>query len=408
MKLSLGYTEPDRECERWVTRRNAWLLPRLPEAGVGRPARSARAGTWTPPGTMLLVRHRSDDGKRCIITNDRLSPPGYSIEYDLGMVRIAAELGTKRLLSDEDGHLFTTQVEGVLAAGYRALGYIEQAPLPLLDALELRVDPSSDLFTLVAGPCDPLYDTARPVATLGFLDSYPINPRDITDPRITWRVSALVRAEEPNRWRHLYSVTEQPGADVVSLGGVRQEPAPGLIALCREGDGRLTSELLPSWRAHRLWRARAKWAAAPLNWAKGKPENWALRATGGRIRALASQRSPGEVYDPAVLGYLRRTPGQGWAPLFSASHPALGDQYLTRSEIEAIDLGYRVDGVIGYIMDVLATRRRDELPSEVKWGSRFGQHRRYFEGHVVSPMSLEYPHKDSEQGPRLPTKSSLQ
>jgi hypothetical protein len=84
-----------------------------------------------------------------------------------------------------------------------------------------------------------------------------------------------------------------------------------------------------------------------------------------------------------VIGYVRRDPFAGWGPLFSATHPALGDQYLTRSEIEAIDLGYQLDGVIGYILDGVATRTREHLPAEVKWGSRFGQRRRYIEGHAV-------------------------
>lgn len=382
MKLSLGYAEPDRESERWIARRNAWTFPRLPEAGVGRPARSASSGTWTPPGTMLLVRHRSDDGRRCMITNDRLSPPGYSIEYDLGMVHAAGELGTKRLLAAKDGRLFTTHVEGLLANGYRALGYIEQAPLPLLDALELRADPASNKLTLVAGSSDPLYKTAMPIATLGFLESYPINPRDRTDPRITWRVSALTRTQDTTHWRHRYAVTERPGSGDVSLGGLWQSPAQGLIPLYRERDGWLTSELLTRSSAPRMWLARAKWAAAPLNWIEGRPRIWAPRAVGGRVRALAHHRPPGETYNRTVLGYLRGTPATGWAPLFSATHPALGDQYLTRSEIEAIDLGYRLDGVIGYITDGLATRRREQLPTEVKWGSRFGQRRRYIEGHI--------------------------
>lgn len=382
MKLSLGYTDPGGESERWIARRNAGAAPRLPEAGVGKPARTANSGTWTPPGTMLLVRHRSTDGRRCIVTNDRLSPPGYAIEHDLGLVHATGELGTKRLIVAEDGGFFTTHAEGLLADGYCALGYVEQTLLPLLDPLELRVDPTSERLTLVAGPSDPLHATATPVAKLGFLESYPINPRRRADPRITWRVCALLRAADADHWRHSYTIREQPGADEVSLGGLWQDPGHGLIPLRRQRDGLLTSELLTPASVRRVWLARTKWAAAPLNWTEGRPHSWAIRAVGGRIRALARHRQPEDVHEPAVLGHIRRTPARGWGPLFSATHPALGDQYLTRSEIEAVDLGYRVDGVIGYVMDGLATRTRGHLPAEVKWGSRFGQRRRYAEGHI--------------------------
>ena len=81
-----------------------------------------------------------------------------------------------------------------------------------------------------------------------------------------------------------------------------------------------------------------------------------------------------------VLGYMRGEPPPGWSPLFSAIHPLLPDQYITRSELEAIDMGYRVEGVLGYVLDGgLIARRRLSL-AEVKWARRFGQGRRYVEG----------------------------
>ena len=81
------------------------------------------------------------------------------------------------------------------------------------------------------------------------------------------------------------------------------------------------------------------------------------------------------------LGWLRTEPAYGWSPLFSATHPALADQFVTRSEIEATDLGYRVDGVLGYVCDVSADPPR-EVPGEILWTSRFGRRRRVTEGHA--------------------------
>jgi hypothetical protein len=59
----------------------------------------------------------------------------------------------------------------------------------------------------------------------------------------------------------------------------------------------------------------------------------------------------------------------------------LGDQYVGRSELEANDLGFRIDGVLGYICDVGADQ--PVRPADVLWGSRFGRGRRTVEGHIA-------------------------
>src|SRR5581483_823688 len=107
-------------------------------------------------------------------------------------------------------------------------------------------------------------------------------------------------------------------------------------------------------------RALARWSLAPLGWTEGQPRAWAARAALGRGRALASRqarvRGIGARSGGATIGYLRREPAPGWSPLYCARHPALADQYVTRSELEAADLGYEIEGVLGYAIDRLAAR----------------------------------------------------
>jgi hypothetical protein len=96
-----------------------------------------------------------------------------------------------------------------------------------------------------------------------------------------------------------------------------------------------------------------------------------------------SQHASPIALEGEILGYLKRDPATGWSGLFSAVHPALGDQYVTRSELEAIDMGYAIEGILGYVIDRFANRGRDVPLAEVKWASHFGQRRRYVEGPVT-------------------------
>ncbi len=233
---------------------------------------------------------------------------------------------------------------------------------------------------------DPLYHTAKPIASLGFVEGYPINPRHAPQHEIDWGVTMLLRHADPVLWRHHYDVDEVRAPDSVVLGGLWTRPAASLLPLHLGTDGRLISDLLPdgSMRRRRL-SAKLRWAAAPLGWPDGRPQGWAARAAAGRARMLLvgnSHKNLSSAFAETeiLVGYLGRDPSPGWSPLFSATHPALADQYVTRSELEATDMGYKIDGILGYIIDRFADRSRDALPSEVKWASHFGHRRRYVEG----------------------------
>jgi len=123
--------------------------------------------------------------------------------------------------------------------------------------------------------------------------------------------------------------------------------------------------------------AAAKWAAAPLRW---EDIDASERRAAARVRAsyLAGRRpEPGPVQE-GVLGHLRREPAEGWVGLYRATHPVTGDHFVTRFELEAADLGYRVDGILGYASALGASRGPG--PETIHWASRAGRGRRYEDG----------------------------
>ncbi len=380
MRVELGYTPAATNGQRCVQRTLAWEAPYLPGLDHTNMRRWATGPTWVPPESQLLVRHRSLDGHRCVVTNNRNPPRGFAIEFDLGLVHSFAQPGTRRLIAGQSGY-FCTPFEGILDDPFKGLGYVEDAPLPMLDALEIRRDPISGAEVLVAGNDDPLYDTATPIGLLGFIESYPINPRRAPQGQVDWNVTTLLRNVDHGRWRHYYHVGETDSVDSVFLGGLWCSSGPGLAALYLDKTGRLSSEMLTeaSPGGNNL-RVKLRWAAAPLNWPEGRPRNWAIRATASRIRMLTQQNPPQSLSSDILLGYVRRRPTPGWSPLFSATHPAIGDQYVTRSEVEATDMGYKIDGVLGYVLDRWADYSPNAYSREVKWASHFGQRRRYIEG----------------------------
>jgi hypothetical protein len=387
--MELGLPSAPTPGARLSQQLNAWEAPRLPCLSPLSARRWATSPTWTPPDSQLLVRHRSIDGNRRVVTDSPHSPEGFTIEYNLGLTHRFAQPGTRRLVASGDPLLqahqsyFRTSAEGALDDGYYTLGYLEEAPFPMLDALELRRDPTNGAEVLVAGTDDPLYGASIPEQVLGFVESYPIQPRHPPDLRVEWSVLLLLRHADSALWRHSYAAHAERVDDSVSLGGLWTRGGDGFVGLYRSSAGWLGSEIAPAGEHPLAIQAKLRWALAPLRWTEGRPRAWAARAAASRFRALGRERSSVSAErdgSESLLGYLRREPAHGWSPIFSAFHPALTDQYVTRSELEATDMGYIVHGVLGYVLDRPAARSREVLPAEVKWASRFGQRRRYLEG----------------------------
>jgi hypothetical protein len=375
---------PGRDrAEAWVQRAVSWQAPRLPGLTAGAVRRWETAATWIPPETGALSRHRVGDEEQWAVTVDRHPPRGYRLEFDLGVVHRFALPGTRRLVQDGETFVLTDE-ESELTDGRHALGYVEQAPLPMLDVLELRRMPGSGKHVLVAGPADPLFNIAEPIATLGWIESFPIQPRWTKLHLGPWGAVALRRYVDGDAWRHRYRVgAPEDEPEGVSLGSLLRGPGDAVVALRLRSDGRVETELASPSRASLDPRAAARWVVAPLSWNRGVPPAWAQRATGTRARRLLRSQT-GRVAHVGrqrqeTLGWLRRKPATGYSPLFSATHPVSGDQFLTRSELEATELGYRVDGVLGYIFNAGADHASILESTTVLWGARFGKGRRYAE-----------------------------
>lgn len=382
MHVTLDREPPTDPADTMVRRSLAWEPPRLPELAPGAVRRWQGAAAWIPPETDPLCRHRSLEGERWIVTNRREPPAGYVLEFDLGSVHRFAVPGTRRLVDDGESFLLTDDQDDFVDEERRGLGYVEQAPLPLLETLELRRIPANGQHVPVAGADDPLYDTTEPIEHLGWIEPLPINPRRLTLHTGAWAVETLSRYADREVWRHRYR-TGPPAMepDAVALGSLITAPADRrLVELRQRADGRLESELTRRRRSGRNPLATARWVVAPLRWSSGGS---ARRATGSRGRhVLRGLGRRGPTVEARVLGGLRREPAPGFSPLFSATHPATGDQFVTRSEIEARDLGYRTDGILGFVFDAGADRAREAQPSSILWGSRFGKGRRYVEGRL--------------------------
>jgi hypothetical protein len=256
----------------------------------------------------------------------------------------------------------------------------------MMDVLEVRRVRHTGQLVLSSGDSDPLREDTDPVAALGFIEAFPILPKRVLgEPPPPRNLTRLVRVTRGDEWRHHYTtVAGRPGEpgppSALVLGSLWTIPAPGFVEMRRRPDGRLASDLLvpSSVSAAELARSAPRWVAAPLTWSR-RPHAWALRATASRARHATRTvaRPASQPAAAAVLGHLRATAAPGYSALFSARHPVLGDQFLTRSELEATDLGYRVEGVLGHIGDVGADRHAG--PQEILWGSRFGRGRRYEE-----------------------------
>lgn len=386
MRVELGWGTPTDRSERLTQRSLRWEVPALPELGPRVVRRWQHLATWMPPETVVLCRHREIGGARRLHLPTRRAPAGYELEWDLGFLHRHGQTGTRRL-DERDGGYALNDDASIVDDETEVLGFVEQAPLPLLDVLERKRLPATGREVLVAGVDDPLRDTTEPLGVLGWIESFPIQPRRIPEPKALWGLEPLVRIPDRGRWRHAYAVgSDRTAPESVALGGVLRSGGPGFVALSQDSDGRLTAESLEQAPAGARLRDVARWTGAPLTWQR-RLSAAALRASASRARhaaqAVVARGSAGD--RSGLLGWLRREPAPGWSPLYLGVHPVLGDHFATRSELEALDLGYRVGGVLGHVSDACASREPSEQPHELLWGSRFGHARRFVEGPVERP-----------------------
>lgn len=341
-------------------------LPELPVLPPEAPRRYDPSRPWSPAGSVLLVRHRQIGSEHRIHSNSEHSPRGYELERRVGFVGNDPMPGSLRLTVEGDT-LRISDPDHEPPVEQLVLGHIEQLPFVLLEPLELRRLRSTGQEVLCGDPADPIRGESDPVRALGYVETHPISPPTPGERHHTRGLRVLVRRLDPGLSRHVYETLEPgepapPGA--TRLGSVWHRPGPGFTALADGPAGSYESSL----------RDTARWVVAPVRWAGAR---WGARAAVARAARLRRPTpAPGSPGEP--VGYLRRDPAAHWSPLFEAVHPVVGDRYLSRSALEAVDLGYALTRVAGHVCDLGADRAPGT--TDIPWASGFGRRRRYVEG----------------------------
>jgi hypothetical protein len=371
--FDLNFVFPDDDGERLAMTARIWSEPVIPTLRH-MPPRLRQAGGWTPFRNHILVRtiDHVSGVYDAVLSNVR---PGSVIEFHLGCVSEQPWPESRRLVRCDGRYLTLAEYEPITGA-MTSLGFIGTVPFPMLDALEAR-RMGDGQEVLVAGDADALRARSEPIGTLGFVEPFPLRPRR-PPPAMARALRPLLRWFDTDAQSHRYGWPSVRPGGAVCLGSVRT--ALGRFG-SRAGDDeqefvplRLSDDDTVGESAGLI--ARARWTAAPLAWrrvrARQQLEGVAMRARDLFSKDLRSR--PQE----STIGYLRASPGPHHSPLYAAAHPVTGDVFLTRSAIEAGDMGYGRVRRLGWIADIGADRRPGS--DTIWWASRFGQFRRYHEG----------------------------
>ena len=386
-------SDPHRASERAAIRKEGPVIPALPWNSI---RRWLGLESWIPPETELLTRHREIGGERRVVCQGAKSPPGYELEFHLGAIQRFSPPGTARLICDRDGDLRTVPRGSPRDEGDEELGHLEQAPLPLLNAIERAVLPDGSV-TLISTERDPLRSSAIQLEWLGFIEGYPnepVRPPDARRPR-HGRVN-LMRCLDRDRRRHFYRVLQpaeqvDEAITVGELGALHLTAEPGSVPVWIERDGRVSTGAHRPGAASPDVRELARWVGAPAGWrgfgrAGGRARAVlrrgsqaaaiALDVRRGALTASRNGAAPASEFpeaDGTLVGYLYSEPSPRRHELFAAVHPITGDQLLTLHPLEAADMGYAPAVSLGYVLvDLPLTGTLAMRRVAVPWASRFG------------------------------------
>jgi hypothetical protein len=337
-----------------------------------------------PPLTENLCRHVERATGRRVVTNDRRPPAGFTIERDLGVINRFPLQGTVPLVAT-GGELPSYRTIENLPAGElpddidgEVLGHPETAPLPMLEPLQLAVHAQTGQHVLVCGPDDPLTGAVEVIATLGWLDLFPVNPRQTARVTLPYGTGlGLLRVVDRSRRRHVYGIGSVPDGELAGeLGSLKPKPDSDSVPVWLSRGWLLTDAYSPRPRRAGL-RAAVRWTLAPLTWhgfatPGARTRAAARRAFDSFIHLLARPKRAAAEGEP--IGYLFREPGPGRLPLYAAVHPVTQDQLLSPWPLEIDDMGYKQSVLLGYVLQSApVTGRLGVSRVTLPWASRFGQ-----------------------------------
>jgi hypothetical protein len=357
------------------------LIRALPDDTV---RRWTLSGTWLPPESNLICRHVSLDGSRRVTTNQRTPPRGYRLEYDVGALRRVGLPGTAKLIA-QGGSYRTLPLEEDEPPDALLLGYVELAPLPLFDSLILAVHRGQHV--LVAGEDDPIAAEVEPIGGLGFVDSYPMNPRhsphaELRDGPTLYGALPLTRAVDRRARRHVYAVGPEPARGELAgeLGALDAEPSGTAVPVWITPAGWVVTDRYEPEQPARQASSAVRWVGAPVAWRGFAPFDARARASAKRALDLAKgavKSAPSHERSGEPVGYLSPNPGTQRTPVYSAIHAVTGDQLLTATPLEAADMGYGPAVLLGYALAVAPLTGSLRLNDvTVPWASRFGHNAR--------------------------------
>lgn len=378
---------PRRSATRVERRRRLRSEPMLPALPSGSLRQGIMSAGYRPPHTLPLCRHRALRGRGRIVTTDPTAPAGFTFERHLGSIQAFSVQGTRPLARAEGPTYRLLESSADCAPGERVLGHLEVAPLPLFEPLSVAWHPPSSAYVLLSGRDDPLLAGAQAVSFLGFIEPYPVLPRQPPHEPLHWGLAGLTRAVDRRARRHRYAVGALAcGDDGGELGALHLKPGRGSVPLWVSAAGRVSvGGYEPEVRSPTLADA-ARHALAPLSWrdvplttpvraraslrrtAEGVFHLWRPQGSGGadQTKRGADRTKP--------AGYLRASDGPRRLPLFGALHPVTGDQLLTREPSEAASMGYVDTRLVGYLEATgPVTGTLDQKRPMTPWASRFGQ-----------------------------------
>jgi len=369
---------PHERAERDLRMRAEALLPEAAPTRV--PARVRALGDWMPTGTMILCRHVDRATGARVTTNEGDPPDGYTFERCLGLVQELPLPGTARLEIAAKGRHSGFRAVPIDGSGVdpdptaTVAGHVELVPFPLLKPLMAGVIAATGQPVLATSGDDPLLEQVRDPISLGYVESFPLNP---PGPSACPDAVGLVRAVDLAKRRHVYGVGKIPDGQVAGeLGSLLPRPGVGRKPVWLSRNGKLLPEGPGSGSDRPGLTASARWVLAPLRWNRRAPLLVNARAISRRAassaQAMALKR-PRTRAEGEPAGYLFEEEGPGRVPLFSADHPVLDDQLLSVSRLEASDMGYVNTILLGYLQESAPITGRLGLARVgVPWASRFG------------------------------------
>jgi hypothetical protein len=352
--------------------------PCLPGSSSGMSERLDPATPWIPPQARLLCRHYEHHSGRYLLTNDSAPPPGCSLHYVLGCVRAVPLAGTLSLVRADHGEQPVTLGDAAELDAQDLLGFVEQAPLPLFDALQIGRLPTSGQQILIAGAEDPLaVDVVEP-RTIGFIEAYPVHPRHAPHVDAAYGVVGLIRTVDHGIRRHRYGAGHvPPGRLAGELGALLSDPVGDCLPLWIDAEGRVLAGGLGRPRGRPSPASAVRWAGEPLSWKGFSSRGPKLRAVARRAydAALTCAAGPdgGRAELGAPAGYLSRSPTGRTVALYAGIHPVTGDQLLASREAEVVSMGYTGVELLGYLgASAPLTGKLGTAAVGVPWALRFG------------------------------------